>query len=61
MGIFRQMIFPNNRIGIIAMLKENRFFMIREASTLNIYKQSATNTVSISELSCLLIVASCNS
>lgn len=49
LGIFRQMIFPNNRIGIIAMLKENRFFMIREASTLNIYKQSAINTVSISE------------
>lgn len=48
-GIFRQMIFPNNRIEIIAMLKENRFFIIREASTLNIYKQSATNAVSISE------------
>lgn len=49
LGIFRQMIFPNNRIEIIAMLEMNRFFIIREASTLNIYKQSATNAVSISE------------
>ena len=49
MGIFRQIIFPNSRIEIIAMLKENRFFIIREASILNIYKQSATNAITISE------------